>query len=690
MIQINNFSIKYGNKVVLENSNFEAKLGNITLITGESGSGKTSILNVLSLNHLQDIDSYIINGNKVDFKNEDQVRAIQNNYFAYVIQDYEMFTKSTIKENIEIIQSLSKNGIDYQEILKLVQLDHMPLSKKVAQMSGGEKQRLALALAIIRNTDYILLDEPTASLDMFNASIISDVLIQLRNSGKGIIVVTHNPEIIESDCTYFIKDNKLNKNSFNDTIDEKKDEIIAYKSTKLAKKFFKTRKKYHLFFSLAVGISLGIAGCVYSKGKMGISAIKALIDANASNEVLVFNHDGGLDESYLTKYGNFSISRNATNCDLISDEYPLYFWEGAPHVGSEAYDTAFYFEFYKDDTKVEPLYEETIYEGIQSWSSNSGGNVYSCDESNLITYKINDDVEKGCFIPKHVYEQYGLNDLNNVVVKFNVLMPIKYIDSGYLDSNDNLIMKARHYSGIVIDLELPVKGVIYDDKGITNEYGSTTNNIYYDYHYMEDIIETNTNIYEDSVIEYCKQQGLKSSEDQSHVLGYVVRLKDFDKLDDYKKYLEEINPSYTIASSYISYLNEYNLLKQQSNIQNLLSLVLVIVVIGISVIVQKIDLKKQIIGYSFFKINGVDVHKLYNDIIFMQVKRMAIISSIIIGLFLGLYSIVYESMGVFKAICNIPSIIIIIIVIGVLYLTSILINKKVLDTLSIQLLAKKS
>ncbi len=180
-ISVANLSYAFGSKKIFENISFTMHSGYIHIIKGQSGSGKTTLLNILA-GYLTDYSGTISVPSKVNIE--------------YVFQDELLFENLTVRENLDIKRlALEESGLDnvsndYREILDLTGIAEC-MEYPVNTMSGGEKQRLQIAKAILGNPDVILLDEPTSKLDAEYAASIARMINHCFRD-KLTIVVTHD------------------------------------------------------------------------------------------------------------------------------------------------------------------------------------------------------------------------------------------------------------------------------------------------------------------------------------------------------------------------------------------------------------------------------------------------------------------------------------------------------------------
>ena len=198
-IKIENITKKYEkNKTikVLNDVSFNFESGKIYSIVGPSRSGKSTLLNLLSLIDTPNSGVIKINDNKIDFENKIENDNIRAKKIGIIYQDKNLLSDFLAIENVYLPNLLLSNDrkISINLAKKIIKnfglssrLNHFP-----SELSGGENQRIAIARALINNPEIILADEPTGSLDFENAKQIFDLLLKLRNKKRIIIFATHN------------------------------------------------------------------------------------------------------------------------------------------------------------------------------------------------------------------------------------------------------------------------------------------------------------------------------------------------------------------------------------------------------------------------------------------------------------------------------------------------------------------
>ena len=202
---------------VLKDISLTFNKGDFVSIQGKSGSGKTSLLNIVGLLDEPTNGEIIIHGEKVDYKNENMKNIIRNEKIGFVFQFHYLLNEFTALENVMMPSLINKNMTHEKvkkkakELLSLVNLSNRTKHKPM-ELSGGEKQRVAIARAMMNDPDIILADEPTGNLDTETSNIINDLFIKInKERQQSIIIVTHSLELANlAKYKYKIENGKFN------------------------------------------------------------------------------------------------------------------------------------------------------------------------------------------------------------------------------------------------------------------------------------------------------------------------------------------------------------------------------------------------------------------------------------------------------------------------------------------------
>ena len=186
----------YG-KEILCGFNATIKKSCITAVAGDSGKGKTTLLNILSL--MEKPDSGMIKIDNVENPSPRQAMHLRRHTISYLFQNYGLIDNCTVEKNLKISLAYQKRRhpiMSLPEALEKVGLVGYE-KRKVYELSGGEQQRVALARVLLKEASYVFADEPTGNLDVGNRDIVMKLLRELADGGKGVVLATHDLELLK-------------------------------------------------------------------------------------------------------------------------------------------------------------------------------------------------------------------------------------------------------------------------------------------------------------------------------------------------------------------------------------------------------------------------------------------------------------------------------------------------------------
>lgn len=494
MIQLKNIQIKF-RETIIEQGEITLQKHQITLFTGISGSGKSSLLNILGLLDDQNHFQYLWDDKEVNFNECERLKQYE---IAYVFQDYSIIADIDIEDNFKAMFQIA--GLPFQKermqkLLKEVSLESLSVKQKAKSLSGGERQRLAIALALVKQPKLLLLDEPTANLDEASSEIIVNILHQIKQQDIMIAIATHHPNRYHADHIYEIKDKKIVETRKTEASQEasetKKENRMGFKYLAYARLHFVS----HFIIYAIILTAMCFSFYEVSKGMVNIFETKKFMDERLgeiiSDELivnhideLIYNDDKYYFQSYLHSFTKEQID-SISKIPHVKDIYPYMVMYESPHFVLED-DGSITMRHDKGD-EIDPIFNEIAYQ-------NNKINVYdifsnkllfaSCDKDvkKRQSIKVDESVESGVFISKDLADELGIKKLNQTEIE--VYMPIHM---GYATStggtwDGSVTVETRPLSALYRKTKLTVQGIFEKDimlSGYYDSYGDEK--IYIDY-----------------------------------------------------------------------------------------------------------------------------------------------------------------------------------------------------------------
>lgn len=226
---------KMGDETVhaLRGVSFDVRSGEFLTIMGTSGSGKSTMLNILGCMDKPTSGEYILDGHHIEKLKSDALANIRSRKLGFVFQSYNLLARTTAIENVELpllynskisaverhdraIEALKRVGLE-------TRMNHLP-----NQLSGGQQQRVAIARALVNDPVIILADEATGNLDTRTSYEIMEIFQELNSRGKTIVFVTHEPDIATfSSRTIVLRDGQIKRDTLNSNIQNAHEAFLA-------------------------------------------------------------------------------------------------------------------------------------------------------------------------------------------------------------------------------------------------------------------------------------------------------------------------------------------------------------------------------------------------------------------------------------------------------------------------------
>lgn len=309
MIELRNVCKSYGNKEILKNINLSINSGEITFIVGTSGTGKSTLLNLIG--GLDNVTSGVVLLDNEDIK--DNLNEYRAKKVGFIFQGFNLVSGLTVEKNIELAMGFSGNSYSKTDIAtEINSLGIKDINQKAETLSGGEKQRVAIIRSICKNSDVVIADEPTGNLDSENADLVLNLLSKIKKD-KHIIIVSHDIEKAQKygDRIITLKDGEITSDNAQTTEEANISNQLNDDTLE------KSKNKNSLLKSV---LMLGKNSISIRKGK--ISSIALVLALAISSLAMVINFNMSGDE----------LSHNVNVNYLENDLINLYF-SATPNTG---------------------------------------------------------------------------------------------------------------------------------------------------------------------------------------------------------------------------------------------------------------------------------------------------------------------------------------------------------------------
>ena len=488
MLKINTSKVNFNKRIILKNVYIEAKSGYITTITGDSGTGKSTIVDILTFRKEMYMHYEIFDTCFDTFSNDEKQNYLFN-FIGVVYQNPKLLRDLTISEHIDLIKEITQTNKDITEFIDKLELKEL-MPKYPNELSGGERVRASILFSLVKDPKVIILDEPTSSLDDYYAIKVIELLRGLLDDDKIIIITSHDKKIIDaSDRIYLINHNMLELQK-TENIQYNKDLPVTMNLTtptiKTVKNFFKLFNKHmklHKKIILVLTIiCIGTSSFFIEFNNIATDSQVQAINELSSNELTIYKPSGGYPNNEGVENGEANdvifqeeIQKLKKLSNVKEIKWRLDLWLGG---FLSLADSPLYYSPSKDNLintyKMSVgLNDGNIIEKIIERSSLPTLNTYYKNKDYHDQIACDFGV-KGVYISKYLAKLFvdDIESLKGSSIQFNLPVPIYNSDGKAWGVSDNDVTYNQNLTSCEwVSVKIPIAGVLQSSSmGITNYF----------------------------------------------------------------------------------------------------------------------------------------------------------------------------------------------------------------------------
>ena len=645
MLRIQNLNIAF-DEILVENSCIDIACGKIAAIIGKSGSGKTNLLYRIGLISTDTSYDYYYDDTKLDVTKDKISSQFRKNRIGYVFQDNSVINSLTVKENIKLAARISGIELSINQIKKW--LEYVDFDKNInsypKNLSGGEKQKLALACALAKEPDIIIADEPTSSLNEKNRKTIMELLRKIADEGKSVVIATHQHEVIDFvDVVYEIKDKKIQHISGEvkdaDTVKQDNDNVkLKYKNyldyVLRVSKHYKFQKR---FVTVLCAVVIAISASLGNYIKNFVLENHSHLNNLSQSEIFVVNKTNGAvpvitdKDQVFTKEQQEGI-RFVLDSDNVYDYLEFKSGGKSVYTGSEFTEStltviqdgrrnSFVFE---NNENANTHYSVINYFGEQELYKRLK-HQFRLDSSNTIR----------AYISSSFADELGIDiNQNNVVIQMQAAVPVALFDSIYYDS-DNEINTINNDLCICEIINVGVVGILNDD--VTNTYSNSGNNVIYINHSeMKKIQQENM----DKLGEYVGVSNAKWAP-----RGYVAFAINYNLIGSIQQRIESISPTIKTVCKFKDIVSINKVINSINKIASMVFIGVLAIILIFMAIIQMNSVLARKYEISVLKANGLSKFEIFKLVLMehlVQAFKISVIGCTISILLTSIINVIFN------------------------------------------------
>lgn len=596
MMTLKDFELILGKKEIFKNSYFQAYPHQLTLIKGESGSGKTSLLKCLNLDYSFK-GRYVYDEIDISMLSDDEKKKYKQTHICMVEQLPSFINDLTIEAHYQLY---NKNYLVYDQYdsINLLQINNL-MKEYPHQLSEGEKKRVAISLALLRDTPILIIDEPTASLNEEMSEIIAKLLHEYAQKGHTVIISSHDLKLQNySDAIYNIDNLKLNlvlQNKETSIVSKNEIKKIQFSNNNyfMMFKHYISHKKLSFIMNVILISFVGLS-CIFNNTV--ISVHKSIINNLSSKQVIVYKSNNKQLFDYSYNGFEYPITTEETEKLKSIDHVKAIHWKYDTSIVNGFNEKG---GFFSGESEVEPTnerikvfdHDQLLYTGLKDYESVIPNIIMSSfdDSENENIEFASQKNKQGIYLSKYLAEKITdhVEELIDKTIQIPIFIPSVDMDGISFQTTES----GEEYAGNTvgakkIELQLPIVGItkadsLYDidkDSGfiyryfvsqsILEEYRkeNSSEESYYKYFVLiDDKMETFINEVPEEKKQYVTQK-IKYTSWKPNC--YVLEIDDLTHLSDVMNAVNEIG----LNAKHI-YLNSKSLQESVQSMQRIIQLV---------------------------------------------------------------------------------------------------------------------
>lgn len=634
MIELKNINIKFQDELI-NNGSVIIPDNKITSIIGPSGSGKTTLLYLLGMISGFNNYDYSFDNHKVNLKDESQLVSFRKNRISYIFQDNSLIENVSVGDNIVLFGKIAGIDLKKEEIQSYLDFVGLNVRSDVypKQLSGGEKQRLAIACALVKNPDLIIADEPTSSLDSNNEDKILKLFLKIAKLGKKVVIATHNKNLADnSHVIYEIEDKKIKCVKGIELIETSPSNEQVHKRKKIKlktsffvsfiKKSYKKTKFQKIFMIILCAIAVSFSAVTSSFGNEYVENQETLMDTISEKEIFLVNQTAPLSV-IIDVDENISISNEEyekiEKIVEIDKTYKYYeFRSSGYNVLEDEPFTMGNIDITIDKENFSYVFDANSEEGFDTYSV-----VPYYFEQNIVNrlkkeYDTTNQEKNRIYLSPALANALGINEnTQKVEITLNLAIPVKLYETEMNVGEEDSKYEIDIDLSVVSYQTFEVDGILNDD--YINKYSNSGENIIFmSYESMEEIrteaIANNLNV------------SFDNSKDWSPS-AYVLYANSFNEVQSIIDKVKNLNPNFKTINQYQDVESMNNLIDNTKNTAFIVVVVILAIIFLLMAIIQVNSIISRRYEFAILKANGLSKFELIKLVIYESL--MFIISTFI-------------------------------------------------------------